>query len=275
MMLTLVSLAKTSLELPLRKAGRGVDCIYIGTPALNKCGVNKVSYRAQHIYRHHTLPQGRGHFTMKEINALFEQALQLEAEGNYAAAEPIYMQALEMKLRIVGAADPELSSDFYNAGLLFFVQDKYDQAEQYLMRSLKIDEAQLGADDSELLSTLEMLAEVHFQSGQLRKRRRSSYHRFLDLHARTRGEQGAEICSNLSNLNRNLRHARQTGAGQRVSACAPSVCCRTNWSALNAKQANKLSSSSHHLAIPPAAVPSRGCFRFWRLPFLQVIQSID
>jgi tetratricopeptide (TPR) repeat protein len=136
---------------------------------------------------------------MKEINALFEQALELEVEGNYAAAEPIYIQALEMKLRLLGSADPELAADFYNAGLLFFAQDKYEPAEEYLMRSLKLDEEQFGADHPELLHTLELIAEVYFNQGSYEKAEKF-YRRFLDLHARTRGEQGAEICSNLFNL---------------------------------------------------------------------------
>ena len=136
---------------------------------------------------------------MKEINALFEQALHMEAKGDYAAAEPMYLQALKMKERILGEGHQELAADYYNAGLLFLAQDKYEQAEEYLMRSLKIDETTLGADSPELLNTLEHLAETHFSKGAYEKAEKL-YHRFLDLHARTRGQQGAEIVSNLSNL---------------------------------------------------------------------------
>ena len=77
---------------------------------------------------------------MKEINALFEQALNHEANGDYAAAEPIFMQALAMKEQAVGAENHELAVDYYNAGLLYFVQDKYELAEKYLQRSLRLDE---------------------------------------------------------------------------------------------------------------------------------------
>lgn len=136
---------------------------------------------------------------MNEINALFEQALALEANGNYAAAEPIFAQALKMKVEALGADHEELAADYYNAGLLFFVQDKYEQAEQCLMRSLRIDERALGADHTELLSTLEHLAEVYFNQGVYEKAEKY-YRRFLDLHAKTRGQQGAEIVNNLHNL---------------------------------------------------------------------------
>ncbi|HEY9791298.1 MAG TPA: tetratricopeptide repeat protein [Candidatus Obscuribacterales bacterium] len=140
-----------------------------------------------------------GDSTMKEINALFEQSLLLEAEGKYAAAEPIFMQALQMKEKMLGVTDPDLASDYYNAGLLFLAQDKYQKAEEYLVRSLRLDEQKLGADHSELLSTLEHLAEVYFNQGSYDKAEKIQ-RRFLDLHARTRGQQGAEIVSNLYNL---------------------------------------------------------------------------
>jgi tetratricopeptide (TPR) repeat protein len=150
------------------------------------------------IYTHYT-PSCSETFTMKEINALFEQAMKLEATGDYAAAEPIFMQALELKEIALGADQHELAADYYNAGLLFYVQDKYDRAEKYLTLSLKLDEREFGADSPELLCTLEHLAEVHFNQGSYEKSEKL-YRRFLDLHARTRGQQGAEIVSNLYNL---------------------------------------------------------------------------
>ncbi len=136
---------------------------------------------------------------MNEINALFENALALEAKGEYEAAEPIYIQAITLKEKALGSDHPDLSEDYYNAGLLCFVQDKYEQAESYLTRSLRIDERTLGADHPELLSTLEHLAEVVFNQGSYEKAEKY-YRRFLDLHAKTRGEQGAEIVNNLHNL---------------------------------------------------------------------------
>jgi len=136
---------------------------------------------------------------MNEINALFENALALEANGEYEAAEPIFVQALTMKEKALGSEHPDLAEDYYNAGLLCFVQDKYEQAEVYLTRSLRIDERALGADDPELLSTLEHLAEVFFNQGSYEKAEKY-YRRFLDLHAKTRGQQGAEIVNNLHNL---------------------------------------------------------------------------
>ena len=144
-------------------------------------------------------PSTVGDTTMKEINVLFEQALALEAEGKYEAAEPIFVRALTMKEAAMGPDHQELATDYYNAGLLFFVQEKYEQAEHYLMRSLRIDERKLGADHPELLCTLEHIAEVQFNQGAYEKAEKY-YRRYLDLHAKTRGQQGAEIVANLHNL---------------------------------------------------------------------------
>lgn len=136
---------------------------------------------------------------MNEINALFDQAQELESQGKYEAAEPIYVHALKLKEAKFGPEFEELGTDYYNVGLLFFAQEKYEAAESYLVRSLKFEERALGADHPELLCTLEHLAETYFNQENYEKAEKY-YRRFLDLHAKTRGHQGTEVVRNLHNL---------------------------------------------------------------------------
>ena len=67
----------------------------------------------------------------KSVQKLLNQAIGLHTKGDLAGAEPLYRQIIEKDVRIFAANA--------NLGTIYFSQDKWQEAELFLLRALSLD----------------------------------------------------------------------------------------------------------------------------------------
>lgn len=110
--------------------------------------------------------QGSGHIVTigarnREENQpenLAAQASILLKRGNYAEAEHLLKQSLEIASNALGTDHPQIAALLVKLGSLYFVQRRYTEAERHLRLSLKINEKVFGHDHLDVAANLEALA---------------------------------------------------------------------------------------------------------------------
>jgi CHAT domain-containing protein/tetratricopeptide (TPR) repeat protein len=102
----------------------------------------------------------------KTIEALLAVAAEHGMTGDYAAAEPLWVQALERAERVLGREHPVTLMAVNNLGVLRNEQGRGDEAEPLLQRALAARERVLGQDHDETLDTLTALSTVYRNQGR-------------------------------------------------------------------------------------------------------------
>ena len=87
-------------------------------------------------------------------------ALSLKKAGNYAAAEPLYRQALAIDEKVLAPNDPNLAIGLNNLAELLEDKGDYAGAEPLFRQALAINEKALGPDDPEVAGGFNNLAEL-------------------------------------------------------------------------------------------------------------------
>lgn len=96
-------------------------------------------------------------------NALDTVAEQYRVEKRYAQAEEAYKQALALKERTGGTADPDYASNLEKLAQFYAAQGNYVQAEPLLKRVIALKEKRSG--QSNIADTYRTLADVYKQQG--------------------------------------------------------------------------------------------------------------
>ncbi|MCU0570153.1 MAG: tetratricopeptide repeat protein, partial [Oculatellaceae cyanobacterium Prado106] len=68
------------------------------------------------------------------------------SQGRYSEAEPLYLQALEIRRSQLGNDHPYTASSLNNLATLYYSLDRYAESAAYMEQALEIMERQLGAD---------------------------------------------------------------------------------------------------------------------------------
>ena len=89
-------------------------------------------------------------------------ALLYQAQGRYAAAEPLYKRSLKIGETALGPGHPDVATSLNNLAELYQVQGRYAAAEPLYKRSLKIREIALGPDHPDVGQSLNNLAFLAF-----------------------------------------------------------------------------------------------------------------
>jgi tetratricopeptide (TPR) repeat protein len=66
------------------------------------------------------------------------------SQGKYEQAEPLYIQALELRKQLLGENHPDTATSLNNLANLYYSQGKYEQAEPLYIQALEIAEQTLG-----------------------------------------------------------------------------------------------------------------------------------
>ncbi|MEM8640686.1 MAG: tetratricopeptide repeat protein [Cyanobacteria bacterium P01_G01_bin.54] len=87
-------------------------------------------------------------------------------QGKYEQAEPLFLQALEIRKKVLGEDHSDVALSLNNLAALYYGQGKYEQAEPLFLQALEIRKKVLGEDHSDIAITLNNLAELYRAQGK-------------------------------------------------------------------------------------------------------------
>jgi len=87
------------------------------------------------------------------------------AQGNYGAAEPLYMRSLTIREKALGPDHPDVATSLNSLAVLYHSQGNYGAAEPLFKRSLAIREKALDPDHPDVAQSLESYAALMRKTG--------------------------------------------------------------------------------------------------------------
>jgi tetratricopeptide (TPR) repeat protein len=91
-----------------------------------------------------------------------------KGQGLYALAEPMYLQALELRQRLLGENHPDLATSLNNLALLYKSQGRYTEAEPLYLQALELRQRLLGENHPNTVSCRKSLQILREHMGRNR-----------------------------------------------------------------------------------------------------------
>ncbi|MCX7003949.1 MAG: tetratricopeptide repeat protein, partial [bacterium] len=132
-------------------------------------------------------------------DSLNNLALVYKAQGQYAAAEPLYKRALAIDEKAVGPDHPAVATDLNNLAVLYYSQGQYAAAEPLLRRALAIRDKVLGPDHPDVAANVNNLAALYKAQGQYAAAE-PLYKRALAIREKALGQDHPYVAQSLNNL---------------------------------------------------------------------------
>ncbi|MGI8933481.1 MAG: tetratricopeptide repeat protein, partial [Phormidesmis sp.] len=120
-------------------------------------------------------------------------------QGRYELAEPLYVQALALKRKLLGEDHPAVATSLNNLAGLYESQGRYEQAEPLLVQALALRRQLLGEDHPDVASSLNNLAELYRSQGRY-EQAEPLYEKSLALMRQLLGEDHPDVAASLNNL---------------------------------------------------------------------------
>ena len=143
--------------------------------------------------------------------SLSNLATHLRDKGDYAAAEPLFREALAMRRRLLGNEHPYVARTLSELGVLLRSRGQYSEAEPIVREALAIRRAALGNEHNDTAESTHELAVLREASGD-RAGADSLYRQALAVRRKLLGEKHARVGQSLSFLAR-LRQTEGDYAG--------------------------------------------------------------
>ncbi|MBP0019558.1 MAG: tetratricopeptide repeat protein, partial [Cyanobacteria bacterium SBLK] len=93
-------------------------------------------------------------------------ALLYESQGKYEAAEPLFLQSLDLRKKLLGEDHPSVAISLNNLAGLYKSQGKYEAAEPLFLQSLDLWKKLLGEDHPSVATSLNNLALLYKSQGK-------------------------------------------------------------------------------------------------------------
>jgi len=93
--------------------------------------------------------------------------------GDYARAEPLYRQALEIRRKVLGEQHPDYAASLNNLAVLYESMDDYARAEPLYRQALEIRKTALGEAHPYYATSLNNLAVLYHSMGDYARAERS------------------------------------------------------------------------------------------------------
>jgi tetratricopeptide (TPR) repeat protein len=119
--------------------------------------------------------------------------------GHYAAAQPYYERALDIREQVLGKSHPDTASTLDALGWLFYKQGDYEAASPYYTRALAIREQVLGGSHPDTATTLNNLGNLLWSQGKYTEAQ-SYCERALKIRRDFFGEEDPYVASSLNSL---------------------------------------------------------------------------
>ncbi len=97
--------------------------------------------------------------TMNNLAALYND------QGRYDEAEPLYLETLETRKRVLGDDHPDTGISSHNLGCLYRDQGRHDESQRYFEHAQRIWEAKLGHDHPYVAENLAQWAALRRKTG--------------------------------------------------------------------------------------------------------------
>jgi|SRR5579871_1141359 len=119
--------------------------------------------------------------------------------GNFIAAEPLLVQALEINEKVLGTEHPDTMTSLNNLAVLYKTQHRYEKAEPLYIRTLEIRERALGVEHPNTALSLNNLAVLYDDQG-LHEKAEPLLIRALEINEKVLGQEHPNTASTLNNL---------------------------------------------------------------------------
>jgi tetratricopeptide (TPR) repeat protein len=147
----------------------------------------------------------------RSAQTMDEQAVILNAQGRYAAAEPLLEKALEIRRRLLTDDDPDTSASYGNLAYSLWKQGKYSQAQPLFEKALEIRLRLSGEDHADTAQCYNNLASTLSYQGKYTQAQ-PLFEKALEIKRRLLSDDHpdtAMVYNNLAyNLNAQGRYAR-------------------------------------------------------------------
>lgn len=136
---------------------------------------------------------------LQEAARLTDQAFELFQQDNYAEAEPLLQQALQILERILGDTHPDVATSLLNLAEVHEAQGNYAEAEILSRQALQIYEQTLGDTHPDVAASLNNLGLLYRNQGNYAEAE-PLYQRALQIREQTLGADHPEVAVSLDNL---------------------------------------------------------------------------
>jgi tetratricopeptide (TPR) repeat protein len=122
-----------------------------------------------------------------------------ESQGRYEEAEPLYLDALAMRKRLLGEAHPAVANSLNNLAALYASQGRYEEAEPLYLDALAMGQRLLGEAHPAVAKSLNNLALLYYSQGRYEEAE-PLYRDALAMKKRLLGEAHPDVATSLNNL---------------------------------------------------------------------------
>ena len=126
-------------------------------------------------------------------------AVLLQASDDYAQAQTLYQQALDIKRASLGEAHPSFATGLHNLAALYELMGNYTKAEQLYQRALELRRRILGEEHPDVATSLNNLAALYESTGD-NARAEQFYQQALTIRRTTLEEIHPDVAQSLNNL---------------------------------------------------------------------------
>jgi tetratricopeptide (TPR) repeat protein len=120
-------------------------------------------------------------------------------QGKYEAAEPLFLQSLELRKKLLGEDHPSVATSLNNLAGLYESQGKYEAAEPLFLQSLELRKKLLGEDHPSVATSLNNLAGLYESQGKY-EAAEPLFLQSLELRKKLLGEDHPDVATSLNNL---------------------------------------------------------------------------
>ncbi|MBD2297543.1 tetratricopeptide repeat protein [Nostoc sp. FACHB-190] len=132
-------------------------------------------------------------------SSITKLALLYNSQGRYSEAEPLFIQALALRRKLLGEEHPDVALSLNNLALLYNSQGRYSEAEPLFIQALALRRKLLGEEHSNVASSLSNLANLYHSQGRYSEAE-PLYIQALALRRKLLGEEHPDVASSLHNL---------------------------------------------------------------------------